>query len=363
MTSDLRDLYRSHEYLVDGASDRLLPAVRQRRRRAQVKARIGYASVALIIVATIGGAVAFGSVHSAHRIQVGKPNPAQTAPAGYRLESSLGVQIAVPADWQTNDFGCTGDARPSVVRAPGLVPLCLRPIPATKEFAIISVPGDAIGAEATASIGADVSHLVTRSITLDGVAASRADGTISGARFAGWISVPERNVSVVVRTNSRSELTTILDSTHLVAVDHFGCASTAPPPLRPQPSAGPTFVDAAPSAVSVCYYAARGVLETSSRRTGAAAVAVATALNAAAPGANPNRPDLCVHSAGPQNLDAVLVIYRADGSTQTVNLTFRSCVDVHLDNGREYRHVTFSLLKVIMEGIDSGYGGDAGVLN
>ncbi len=350
MTDDLRELYRSHEYLVDGAADRLLPAVRSRRRRTQIKKRIGYASVALLVVATIGVVVAFGPFRSS-AVQV----PAQRPPAGYRFESSIGLQIVVPATWKTNDFGCNGDDQPSVVRPGGYdeFVLCVPAAPPTKEFAIIAVlhndeypiPG---------VFDADVSNLVPQNVMIDGIPATRAAGAITFGRFAAWITIPDRDIEFAVRTNSQAELTTILNSVRLPRVDYAGCPTTTPAPLRPKKPTGHTFVDARPLAVSVCYYYSQGLL-VSTLRTGAAAAAVASALNAARPGANPDEPGNCLHSAGPQPVDAEVLIYSSNGSRHAVNVTFQSCVGIRLDNGREYRQLSSPLLSLIMKGTDAGY--------
>ncbi len=374
MTIDVRELYRNHEHLVDGATERLLPAVTARRRQRKIKNRIGYASIALVVAATIAGVVAFVPRDSTVRPPVTVPRPAvsQTVPTGTRFESSLGLQIAVPTTWQTNDWGCPEDERPTVVRAWDAVDLCLGVKLVTKEFAIIRQASTYQGTEGVATdIDADVSRVVSRTVRLNGVAVTRAAGPIGGGRFAGWIVAKSRDVEVIVRTNSEAQLTAILDSARLVTIDHNGCASVEPAPVRPSPPpagtpAGTPFVDPAPAAISVCFYGnilGNGRLQASSRRTGPEAVALASALNATAIGTNRGYPKDCEPSSGPQMPDAVLLIQRADGTTQVVNATFQSCVGVHLDNGRQYRKLTVDLVAQIMAGMHAGYGYNRSLLD
>ncbi len=48
----------------------------------------------------------------------------RTAPAGWRIESSLGLEIEVPADWAVNDIRCNQTSAPSVVRDSDVEPAC-----------------------------------------------------------------------------------------------------------------------------------------------------------------------------------------------------------------------------------------------
>jgi hypothetical protein len=75
------------------------------------------------------------------------PQPAVVA--DWRLESSLGVQIAVPAHWAINDYGCGMSDKPTVVRGQGVQHLCLTPEKPTKEVAEIGIDSpNAVGAGA-----------------------------------------------------------------------------------------------------------------------------------------------------------------------------------------------------------------------
>ena len=87
-----------------------------------------------------------------------------------------------------------------------------------------------------------------------------------------------------------------------------------------------------------------------------AADALAAALNAAAPGRNPDQPEsACLRSAFPAHIDAVVQVYSADGAVGRVAVTWQVCVGAGMDNGRAHRKVTNDLIKMIMDGIGSGY--------
>jgi hypothetical protein len=339
----------------------VLPAVREGQRRGKIKERIGYASVAFAMIATIVAIVTSLPHRPAPLPPTSRqrPAPVPTVPAGYRIESSLGLQIAVPDAWQTNDFGCGQDARPTVVRGQGIAPGCLTPTPDAKEFALIETSAFAPNPDALlAIVGANLNRIKQHHVTIGGVAAVGGNGPLGDGRFAGWILVPARHIIVIARTDSQATLASILASARLVSIDHFGCRTAAPPAQRPAPAGGTTFVGPSPTAVTVCYYAGAdggGRLQASTQRTGSAAVSVATAFNAANDGSNPDHPERCTHSTGPQPIDAVLLFGRSDGTVQEVTATFQMCVGVHLDNGRQYRQLTQKLIELIMAGTDAGY--------
>jgi hypothetical protein len=360
---DVRELYRDHEHLVDGAAERLLPAVRRLRRRRRIKERMGYAAVALAVAGIIAVvAISVPTRHTPSTPTSPGPRVTRSASGGYRIESSLGVQISVPQDWTVNDVGCPHqDGRPTVVLGGAFEAACLMTVPVPKEIADIesSANFSKNPLQMLSQIGVDASELHERRVTIDGVAAYRADGPISGGGYGGWIRVPSIAVMLMARTDSEAMLTHILDSTDVVTTDHVGCPVTAPRPGRPSPSGGTTFVDPHPTAITVCFYGGvmlTGRLWVSTRRTGNDATDLATALNAAAVGSNPNYPHDCEHPPGAQPIDALLRIEGPDGRTHNVTAVFQSCVDVRLDNGRQYRRLTQSLIALIMEGTNAGYG-------
>src|SRR6266540_789736 len=236
------------------------------------------------------------------------------APPGWRLESSLGVELTVPAGWETNDFGCGMTAKPSVVRGRGAETQCLTPEPLSKELAVIEQP-----------VGPPFLAVAGRPTSVDGVAASRADGRTGDGRYAGWILIESVHVRVEVRTRDAATTRTILDSVHLVDIDHVGCPTGRPRVARVADSGG-GFVTREPAAISICYYGGRATypLQSSAQLTDEPARQLATALNAARPGGNPNPPE-------------------------------GTCAGRGVDNGARQAQVTQTLIHLVMKPLHAGY--------
>jgi hypothetical protein len=238
--------------------------------------------------------------------------------------------------------------RPSVVRGKGISTLCFTPEPATKELAIITT---------TTSPGT-----ATNPVTIDGVTARRGERRLDDGRYAGWIEVPSRDVAVEVRTRSAETTSRILGSVHLVDTDSRGC-TTDPgklPPTKGAPRQG--FVPPGPATISVCYYAGQRRLQASAELTGDDARKLATALNTAPKGRNPDRPaDTCDKASDPPGDDAALLI---DGTT--VRVRFQGCAGRGADNGTGAGNgtaggdstiqVSQGIIKMMLEPIHTGYG-------
>ena len=268
-------------------------------------------------------------------------------PPGWRLESSLGAEIMVPNGWAVNDFGCNMTNRSSVVRAEGAVPLCFTSEPATKEVAIMaaSAPGDGEG------------RLPKHAASIDGVNATRAEGRLADGRYAGWIDVPSRHVGLSVRTRSQATTRRILDSLRLVGTDHLGCPTQQRPALVPPPAQPATdFAPSNATAITVCYYGplpdAR--LQTSAELRGSAAQNLAAAMNASAPGGNPDNTTGCLKPSAPV-VDAVLLVRTPDGQITSIAATFSECLGRGLDNGSKRVHVTVTLLDMFIGPVHAGY--------
>jgi hypothetical protein len=263
-------------------------------------------------------------------------------PAGWRLESSLGAQIAVPANWAVNDSGCGMTTRPSVVRGKGLQTLCYTAEPPTKELAVIEdapKPGTAT--------------------TIDGIAAQRGERRLSDGRYAGWVWVPSRRVTVEARTRDRATTERILHSVRLVDTDHLGCPTR--PPIAAKTSGRSDFVPPDPTTVAVCYYGGKDRLQASAEIKDGDAHRLATALNTAPPGRNPNRPaETCDPRADRPGVDAILRMEdaRMNGAAlegATVRIQFSSCTGRGMDNGARTAQVTRSVVETIMAPIHAGY--------
>jgi hypothetical protein len=364
METLVRETFREHEHLVEGGGARLLPAVRARtaRRNATLSA-----AVALTVVAVLGAAVATVSL-----VPAARPGPAPSAsashghvPAGWRLESSVGVQIAVPGDWTINDYGCGMTDRPTVVRGGDSRPMCYTPEPPTKQIAdiqlrVLTPNGYTIGALPLHS------GLPERSVSIGGVPATRAEGRLEDGRYGGWIWVPSRTVAVVVTTLDAGTVRQILDSTDLVDVDHAGCATRRPAPTPPTGATRATFVTPNPTEISICHYGPSPLTETrlpdgipqldaSARITGDAALALAAVLNAAPAGPNPDAPAGRCQEDRAVLADAVLHLRIGDQSVGTVWITYSTCTQRGLYNGASRAHITHGLLRMIQSHVHAGY--------
>jgi hypothetical protein len=273
--------------------------------------------------------------------------PDANPPPGWRLESSLGAQIAVPDNWAVNDSGCGMTANPSVVRGKGLQTLCYTSEPPTKELAIIedaSKPGENAPKPGTAT-------------TINKIPAQRGEKRLPDGRYAGWISVPSRQVTVDVRTRDPETTERILHSLRLVDTDHLGCPTHPPKKAKTRTQNG--FVPPDPKTITVCYYGGQDRLQASAEikdaekdaETGDNAHRLAAMLNAAPPGGNPDRPaQTCDARADPPNPDAILLM-----RDSAVRIRFSTCGGRGMDNGARTVQVTRSVITTIMAPIHAGY--------
>ncbi|KYF91708.1 hypothetical protein BE20_14000, partial [Sorangium cellulosum] len=278
--------------------------------------------------------------------------PPPAAAAGWRFESSLGVQIEVPADWAVNDYGCNMSDRPTVVRAQMLQLGCLTPEKPTKQVA-------QIGADAPEEVKKGP-EFTRRDVSLGGVSAERTEGRGADGRHFGWLRIPSRQILISVRTHDPEITRRILDSAQLVGVDHNGCPDRRPPKAA-HPGARSALAPRDPSSLSICYYGPRGdVLRSSARLSGREAAALAAALNASRPGPNPDvDPKQCLHPPAPPPADAVLLVEDAAGKG-AIHVAFSGCTGRGLDNGALRAHVNLPIIQRIMIPLGTGfsYSGD-----
>ncbi len=274
--------------------------------------------------------------------------------AGWRLESSLGLEIEVPVDWVVNNIRCNQTSAPSVVRDTGFEPLCATRSRPTRRWprsrTMTFEPSPA---------------LPTRTVTVDGVAVQRSAGRWADGRYAGKITVPGRGV-LDVRTPDQALTTRILDSLHLVDVDHLGCVNARPNGLRPAPVAGlATMVPAQVREIDVCHYgetevgppapiAAGSPLLTSGALTGADAQTLADALNAGVPGRNPDS-NSCLDQGEARLPDVVLLVHPVSGPTVVVHLLSAKCWSRGFDNGSRLVQVSWSLLEQVFKPLHTGF--------
>jgi hypothetical protein len=275
-----------------------------------------------------------GGSHTTHTLD-------RSVPAnGWRWESSLGVEVAVPDDWAINDTDCDQTNAPSVVRSQGLVVNCFTPEPPTKQIVEI----------ADARTAKDVDRptdLTYRDVVIGSVAAERGEGKAADGRAAGWLHIPGIGVIVDVRVKEEKTLQMVLDSVRVVATDHNLCA-TSRKDMNPVAPKANTLAPSHASAVSVCYFDKKSVLQTSTLIEGVEAEKLVDALNATQPGRNVDPPPTsCLRESEVPPPDAVLLVH-GDNDYAQIEMTFSTCTHRGLSNGRSEAELTMTVLEDTM---------------
>lgn len=325
-------------------------------RRLSVRAAVVLANV-VVVVTTIAAALGLLGQEEDSSSASGLANSPTLQK--WRLESSLGVEIAVPADWETNDLGCQMSDKPTVVRGAGVVLLCLSNEPASKEVAEITTSAAAQSRE----LG-QVDELTqsSRETEIDGLPAVITTGVLADGRFASTLSLPAQDVAVIVRTASEDRTNDIINSTSIVDVDHLGCATQRPPASQ---LAGPAEEFASPKtrSIAVCYYggSVSGRLLASAELTGSDASRLTKAMEAAPLGTNPDQPaEECLPPLTPSS-DAFLLAQAPDRSITTVQATFSACAGRGLDNGARQAQVTKEIIALFMDPLNTNYSLSDGI--
>ena len=354
----LRAALRAHAQPAEGAAARLVPAVRDglAHRPARRLAWLG----ALAAVALAAGTVPYV-------LRVNSPEPAPPAvtlpavtalPADWRWESSLGLQAAVPGGWAVNDYGCNQTDQPSVVLGGGTTELCLTPEPPTKEIAAFERWGDQLAAEQVLERALLDPTAPRTALSVDGFAAQRVVGQLADGRTAGVVLVPDRGAALTVRARTEATALTILASLRVVEVDHVGCPALRPA-VAPPAQTGPSLVDPAPTAIALCFYGTDqnpggwADLLSSGQLTGDDAAALATLVNTASPGPNPDVPATeCILEPTPP--DIVLLVH-GSGGEQRIWISFSGCVDRGVTDGGTVVQVNRRVVAAIMGALQIGY--------
>lgn len=275
--------------------------------------------------------------------------PERTAPAeGWRWESSLGIELAVPADWKLNDAGCHQSDAPSIVRGAGIVSFCFTPEPHTKQIVEI-FSGSALREEGTGP----AKGLTPHSDSIAGEPVQRAEGETTDGRKAGWLHVPRVNVTVIARVLEQQTLRRIFASVRVVDVDHNGCA-TKRARMWPTPPMAKSFVPASSNALSVCHFDQEDVLQASALIDGPAADELIRLLNLAEPGTNPEPPRRDCGDISEQPAD-VMLIAQGDRDRALVHVAFSGCVNRGMNNGRTRVKLTEKLMVGMMDPLHTGY--------
>jgi hypothetical protein len=359
----VRSAFHDHEHLVDGAG--LLDAVQRRVERRRRTGHLALAAAATAVVLAGSSALVttmnrpgpppdrLGSAPSATAPPVPvSPAPQTTSPApvppGWQAYSSGGLEVTVPAEWDRDNYGCGMDARPSVVGLDSGGTACKAAESPKKEVAIVGRP------EVDVPDGHGFLPFKTE---IAGEPADRGEGWLRDGRYAGWIRIPGRNVTLSVRTHSEALTSRILASARLVTVDRNGCETAKPAAPRPQPPTSAQFVPDRPAAISVCYYGMEQVLIAGQELTDALALKLTSILNGSRPGPNAARTTPCpVEPLGPE---AVVTVRGADGDLATVYVRINGCGERGLDNGRTRAQVTQALIHHLLRPIVRGYSFDS----
>lgn len=259
---------------------------------------------------------------------------------GWRWESSLGIEVAVPNDWTINDTDCDQTDAPSVVRSQGLVWNCFTPEPATKQIVEIA---DALTAQ---NLERPV-PLTYRDVMIGSTAAERGEGEIGDGRAAGWVHVPSIGVIVDVRVKNEETLHMVLDSIRVIDTDHNLCL-TSRKDMGPVAPKADTLAPGQAHAVSVCYFDRKDVLQASTLIEGVEAQDLVDNLNAAQSGRNADPPEnICLRESDVPPPDAVLLIH-GDNDYAQIEMTFSTCLHRGLSNGRSEAGLTTKVLTATM---------------
>ncbi|GAB2813869.1 hypothetical protein GCM10022221_09530 [Actinocorallia aurea] len=300
---------------------------------------------------------------------VGMAGAAEAKPTGWRFEGTAGAEVAVPGGWSVNDYGCGMSEKPTLVRAPGAVNLCLTQESARKEVALLGYQEEVEWMDQVEPLKGDP---VTTKVS--GVAAERLEKRLPDGRYAGRISIPSLGLVLVVRTLNETRTRHVLDGLRLVKTDVNGCA-TRSKKLKAGGVKGAKLVPVSPASVAVCYFAG-GVyddpdyraelkkhglaINASFRVRGAKARRLAAALNKARRGPNKDVPASQCSGGRPVVPDLALVFRNKAGQRiGTVFATFQSCKGRGFDNGARKAKVTEKLMFRLMDPLHIGYSWSA----
>jgi hypothetical protein len=268
---------------------------------------------------------------------------------GWRWESSLGIELAVPDEWGVNDTDCNQTSAPTIVRAQGAVNACLTQEPSTKEIVEIS-SSDPWGQEQDPPPSAEFPR---QQLVIDGEPVERIEGKLPDGRAAGWLNFTETKNFVQARVRDQDLLHRIFDSVRVVTVDTHGCA-TARKSMKLKAPRATTLLPADAFEVSVCYFDQEQALRTSALLEGSEATKLVELLNRAEPGRNPEVPkNLCLDEEPP--LADTILIARGERDGALVELSFSGCTGRGLTNGRTTSRLTIPMLEAIMHPLTVGY--------
>jgi hypothetical protein len=332
----LKTTFRDHEHLVD-ALDPLLPPVRARIAGRRTRRRVLTAVAALVCAGAGGGtAVAIATAGGTHH----RPAPV----AGWRWESSRGLEFQVPAGWGINDLSCGTPLDDTVLRVVGPQGECALSRPSRVQTASIDAAEPVPG------------RLRARTVTVGKVRARRAEGQRPDGWYTGWLQVRSPRATLTVVTRDAATTRHILDSARPVTVDRLGCTTHENGETSPAVPAGPAFVPASQVSAVACMYAAGGpddgLLEASAPIPPSNVAAMVTGLDAA--------PAVHDHSCPPTTtVDDARVYLRfrdSAGATTVVEAIPDTCTGPVVARGLSWVRLTPEAVMLFLAPLHAGFG-------
>lgn len=280
-----------------------------------------------------------------------------TAPAGWQVVSSLGVELNAPAGWAVAvREPC--DATATVVRGGGVRPtsLCVPLHPNTITFVRIAKSSAVSLSRPTGGVFASVSP--PRTLRVGDAPAALREGRLSDGRSHYWLAFPSIGVTVEAVGMDAEVLRQVLRTARPVSVDDAGCATVQPG--APRAATGEVSAPVRPGqpvSVGVCYYEERR-LSASTTLAGSAAADVTASIAAAAPGRLTNGPACPSGVSRRAAAEMWLQLSYADATTAKLLVRWEGGCDgaQFVASSTGVSHVTMRLLRATLGPLGVGYG-------
>jgi len=366
----LRETLDAYEPLAPAPADLAGSARRRAGRTTRWRAVVAGTAATALVVTGVAVVLGRGAVRVAPAPEVSvAATPTATVRPGWKHVSSLGVQLAVPQDWDV--VGAIGGCEPlpaaTVERGGGVVAGCGYTEPAGFTLVHIGTVDDVAGltdprgdGSGTPAPGGSPSTVPLSRIPMDLTVSALSDD-----RTQLVLASAERDVAVLVRGPDLDLLQEILLTVELVDVDSAGCSAvqTARPSWDRAGRLGVPAVDVgAADAVSVCAYSTRDDdvaprLAASARLDGPDAREVLDALAAAPAGTVPFPPAIrCAPARYRTTPESGLeLLVNAAGTTTPVRVHYDGCGDRYAASPDGLSQVTMRLLEAAYRPLGLGF--------